>query len=495
MKQMVLKKENEMKNRWLFGRILTLALLFSLSLPGSLQPMRAASLQAAKSDEKPHLAKLIGAWNVDASVPAYPHVPALLVFTSDGIVMGARPPLPFETPAYGNWIATDDETAAFTFMTLTGSEQGPFSAKSKISGTVHYDAATDSWQGPNYLEVYDPSGSIVFSDTGTLSGTRIAVEPLTASPEEEEETVDDKGDQLDQAKLQQAHDQVLAATGEYSATEQIVNFLNQGQKIVGTLTLPSGGNQPYPVVLFLHGFAADRNWLPITGTQEGIFGRAARILAEHGVASLRIDFRGSGESDGAFADMTYTGEIADTIVAMDYLATRPEVDSQRLALVGLSGGGLVAAETAARDPRVQSLILWSPVANAVDNLKAAVGAENVAAGLQSTDKPVHIVLPFGEIDLNKSFFEDLYKLDPIAAIGRVKRPMLVVVGLRDQAIIPQPQYGQLYLNYHNGPEKLVTVDGDHVFDALTDKGPLVLDDVIAWSLAWVQQTLPAQMAK
>jgi hypothetical protein len=42
---------------------------------------------------------------------------------------------------------------------------------------------------------------------------------------------------------------------------------------------------------------------------------------------------------------------------------------------------------------------------------------------------------------------------------------------------------------------LVPVDGDHIFDAMSDKAPAVLDDVIVWSLAWLQNTLPEQVTK
>lgn len=200
-----------MKNRWLFGRMLTLVLLFSISVVSWSPPMSAASTQPLKADDKPHLDKLVGAWNIDATGPTHPPVPALLVFTSDGIVMGARPPLPFETPSYGNWITIDDENAAFTFMALTGSEKGPFSAKMKIRGTIHYDTATDSWRGPNHLDVYDPSGTLVFSDTGELSGTRIAVEPLDTSETKHETAGDgaEKQEAANKAVVQRFYTEVV----------------------------------------------------------------------------------------------------------------------------------------------------------------------------------------------------------------------------------------------------------------------------------------------
>lgn len=296
--------------------------------------------------------------------------------------------------------------------------------------------------------------------------------------------------QLDRAEIEQTQAQLVGAKGAYTATERIVDFQTQGQKLVGTLALPVGGKPPYPVVLFFTGFTGIRDEVPITGTADGMFSRTARILAEHGMASLRFDFRGFGDSEGQQAEMSFTSEITDAIAAIDYLATLPEIDLQRLALIGLSTGGLIAAETAVRDSRVQSVVLWSPVANPPDNFKLMLGAENVTAGLQSDGEPVRIMLPWNEeIDLKTPFFDDLYHIDPVAAMSTVKRPLLVVVGLKDVDVTPQPYYGQLYLNYHTGAELLVSVDGDHLFNVLTDQGPALFDEVIAWSIAWLQKTL------
>jgi hypothetical protein len=118
------------------------------------------------------------------------------------------------------------------------------------------------------------------------------------------------------------------------------------------------------------------------------------------------------------------------------------------------------------------------------------------------DLPYPVVLFFqgftstrDEIDLKTPFFEDLYSLDPVAAMSTVQRPLLVVVGGKDKDVAPQPHYGQLYLNYHEGPERLVVVVGDHAFNVMSDQTPVVLDDVIAWSIAWLQQTLPAPLTR
>jgi cephalosporin-C deacetylase-like acetyl esterase len=160
-------------------------------------------------------------------------------------------------------------------------------------------------------------------------------------------------------------------------------------------------------------------------------------------------------------------------------------------VVGFSQGGLVAAEAAAIDDRLKTVLLWSPVANPPDTYKHILSDESVTAGLQSEGRPVAVTTMWGApLELKTGFFADLFRYDPTAAITEVEDPLMVIVGLRDTTVTPQPTYGELYLTYHDGPEQLVTVDSDHVFNVVTDTGPQVFDDVVAWSVAWLEQTLP-----
>jgi fermentation-respiration switch protein FrsA (DUF1100 family) len=91
--------------------------------------------------------------------------------------------------------------------------------------------------------------------------------------------------------------------------------------------------------------------------------------------------------------------------------------------------------------------------------------------------------------LNQPFFEELYTTDPIAAISHYDGPLQVVVGERDDVVTPQPNYGELYLGYHDGYEEIVVVDGDHVFDVFTGNGAPALDVAIAESVDWFSETL------
>ena len=160
---------------------------------------------------------------------------------------------------------------------------------------------------------------------------------------------------------------LAAATASLSspllAAEKTVDFTVDSQKVVGTLNIPDGVSKP-PVVLLLHGFTGSRNELEIPAVKEGVFSRAARMWADRGVASLRIDFRGNGESEGKFEDMTMEGLIGDAEAALDYLGASPDVDGDKMAIVGWSMGGAVAASVAGRTEHdLDSVALWAPATN------------------------------------------------------------------------------------------------------------------------------------
>ncbi|MEM6429713.1 MAG: alpha/beta fold hydrolase [Deinococcota bacterium] len=270
-------------------------------------------------------------------------------------------------------------------------------------------------------------------------------------------------------------------------SETVVSFENEGQTVMGTLAVPSDATD-YPLVLLLHGFTGTRDELPVLGTEEGMFSRSARVLAEQGYASLRIDFRGSGESAGEWADTTFGGQISDARAALGYIETLPNVDTTRIGVIGLSQGGLVAASIA-DDPRITSLILWSPVANPPATYATIVGADVVQAALQTEDATT-FMLPWGEeTTLGRSFFNELYAVDPIAEITAYSGPLFVIVGALDDTVAPQPYYGQIYVDYHNGESDLLVLEqGDHVFNVLST-GSELLDEVISASISWFEDTL------
>ena len=260
----------------------------------------------------------------------------------------------------------------------------------------------------------------------------------------------------------------FAASGALAA-ERVVDFQVGGQRVVGTLNLPDGVSKP-PVILLMHGFTGSRNELEIPAVKEGIFARAARMWAEKGFASLRIDFRGSGESEGDFADTTLAGQIEDGLAALDYLAGLPEVDADKMSMVGWSMGGAVGSAVAARTRHdIDAVALWAPGTNMGSAMTFVLGPDAMKKGFAAGDEAVEATLPWGaKVSLKGPFFQSLYAIDPVAEITEYDGPLLVAVGTNDDVVFPQPAAGQVLLDYHDGDEELIVWPMDHVFNAFAN---------------------------
>jgi len=243
---------------------------------------------------------------------------------------------------------------------------------------------------------------------------------------------------IPKAKLVSLASVLALLSGVAVAAEQTVMIPVEGQTMIGTLETPDTAEGPVPVVILLHGFTGSRHELPVKDAGEGVFERTARQLAENGYASLRIDFRGSGDSDGAWEDTTFSGQIADAVAAIDWLSAQDGVDGDAISVLGWSQGGLVAAHAVAARPDVDAAILWAPVSNPLMSFSAMIGADVVDKALAGAPETPHtITLPWGvETTLKGAFYHELPLTSPAAALASYPGPLLVIVGSRDTVVAP-----------------------------------------------------------
>lgn len=266
--------------------------------------------------------------------------------------------------------------------------------------------------------------------------------------------------------------------------EEVITFDSQGGKVVGTLSLPDG--DPAPIVLLFHGFTGTRDELPVATTSEGVFSRTARLLADAGYASLRIDFRGSGESDGDFADTTFEGQVADGLKAVEVMTADPRVKGSDLAVIGWSQGGLVATAVAGRSGTPDAVALWAAVATPMELLSGILGAETMEKGMTTGDTPLKITLPWGaEIGLKQGYFEGVQTFDPLAEIAAYKGPLFVAQGKLDTTVLPVS--AEKLIAAHEGPEELWMAEMDHVFNAFT--GPQTLDEMVGETVGFLDENM------
>jgi len=139
--------------------------------------------------------------------------------------------------------------------------------------------------------------------------------------------------------------------------EEVVVSTPEGHTLAGTLTLPRSST-PLPAVVMITGSGAqDRDQaIPIVRGYRP-FREIADTLSRRGVAVLRLDDRGFGGSTGDFASATSADFAEDIRAALAYLRERPDIDGDRLGLVGHSEGGLIAPMVAATDPCLSGIVL------------------------------------------------------------------------------------------------------------------------------------------
>jgi dipeptidyl aminopeptidase/acylaminoacyl peptidase len=261
--------------------------------------------------------------------------------------------------------------------------------------------------------------------------------------------------------------------------ETAVKFKNEGAYLHGMIHLPSR-KPPYPAVVFLHGYAGNRIG------DHCIFVKAARDMCAHGVACLRFDFRGSGESEGSFAEMTLEGEIADAMAAIDLLSSFKDVDPDRIGLVGLSLGGSVAVCVSARR-EVASLALWAPAAF-VEYLVEREGRIVKDPYAWLPENYSDLIKKRGWVDIGgflrgKPYFESLKRVDPLREISKHKGPVLIIHGSEDEVI--SPVNSELMYDSIQGIRRLIVIDdADHTFSSAYWE-----NQVIEETRRWFEQTL------
>ena len=136
-----------------------------------------------------------------------------------------------------------------------------------------------------------------------------------------------------------------------SWTETPVTCQSGSDTLAGTLTMPKDAGEKVPVAILLHGLSTDSRWC------DGI----AWYLADHGIASVRFDFAGSGFSTGAQEDMTVSSEVANTLDILDYVESQSFTDLDNIFLVGKSMGGVDAVLAAQqREDEIRAMCLWYP---------------------------------------------------------------------------------------------------------------------------------------
>ena len=126
-----------------------------------------------------------------------------------------------------------------------------------------------------------------------------------------------------------------------------ISYYSDGLKLSGLLSKPDNSQgKKFPGVVLVPGFMS---------TADAFFPGFAEEFKAAGFVSLTMDFRGFGESEGVRGEVIPYLQIYDASNAISYLQSRPEVNPDKIAVLGVSLGGGEVAYIAARDRRVKAV--------------------------------------------------------------------------------------------------------------------------------------------
>ncbi|MDX1691760.1 MAG: alpha/beta fold hydrolase [Acidimicrobiia bacterium] len=255
---------------------------------------------------------------------------------------------------------------------------------------------------------------------------------------------------------------------------QTLRFPNgRGEILAGRLDLPPTGD-PVAYAVYAHCFTCTKDLRAIP--------RITRTLARHGIATLRFDFTGLGDSDGTFADTNFSTTVDDLRAAAQFLEedyAAPEL------LLGHSMGGATVLEAAGSLPSVAAVVtLAAPVtpadvkrhiADDLDRIEEEGRAEVMLAGRPFT--------------IARQFVEDVESADVESSIPELGRALLVVHAPTDEIVPVENATRILELAQH--PKSFLSLDGaDHLVTDDAD-ARFVAEVVASWSDRYITGDLLA----
>ena len=260
-------------------------------------------------------------------------------------------------------------------------------------------------------------------------------------------------------------------TKPYPYREEEVSFENSGAgiKLAGTLTIPPGKG-PFPAVVLVAGSGAHDRDEALMGHRPFLV--LSDYLTRRGIAVLRYDKRGVGESGGTYATATTSDFADDAEAGLAYLEKRGEVDPNKIGLIGHSEGGMIAPMLAARNSSVayivmmagpgipgdellveQTLLIAEANGQTHETAEKAAGEERIILSLVKDETDSAVLekklreqltgqVPEAQIgaaikSTSSPWFRYFISYDPAVALRKVKCPVLAVIGSKDLQVPPE----------------------------------------------------------
>lgn len=253
-----------------------------------------------------------------------------------------------------------------------------------------------------------------------------------------------------------------------------VEFVSNGVTLRGMLESPDQNVSNY--ALFAHCFTC--------GKDIAAASRIARTLTEKGIAVLRFDFTGLGNSDGDFSNTNYSSNVEDLKAAADFLKLNYRAPSL---LIGHSLGGAAVLSVAHQLPEVKAIAtIGAPheAQHVVHNFAADADTIN-------QEGQAEVTLGFRKFVIKKQFIDDVAQSE--SKIGSLKKALLVMHSPMDSTVnIAEAE--KIYKDAKH-PKSFVSLDNaDHL---VSNKGDAdyIATTIAAWASRYIELPTEERVSK
>lgn len=249
--------------------------------------------------------------------------------------------------------------------------------------------------------------------------------------------------------------------------EKITFKNSKGLTLSGYLELPEDNN-PKAFAIFSHCFTCNKNLINVKFISQ--------TLSENGIATLRFDFAGLGDSEGDFAKTDFTSNINDLMDAVSFLEKNYE--SPKL-LVGHSLGGAASIQAADKIESVKAIVtIGTP--STLDHIKRVLTHKID----EIMDRGSALVDVAGrDIEIGRDFVEDLPRYSIKRALNDLHKPILIMHSPEDEMVNIEHATNIFMAARH--PKSFISLDNvDHLIKSVKD-AKYIGNLISAWSTKYI----------
>lgn len=259
----------------------------------------------------------------------------------------------------------------------------------------------------------------------------------------------------------------MATAGSMAQTTERVTIDGAVGKLSAVVQRPAlTAGEKCPMVILCHGFGGDK--------EARLFTLMADTLQAHGIASVRFDFDGHGESEGRFVDMTVPKEIDDAKCVYRYVANLPFVDASNIGMAGHSQGGVVTGMAAGDlGQRLKAIVLLAPAAVLRDD---AIRGNTMGVTYDPLNPPDYVTLP-GNKQLGRQYILSAFRLPIFETSEKYHGAACMIHGTGDR--VAPYSYSERYHSIWPGSLLYILEGEDHGFNHDIGKAAKLATDFLA----------------